>query len=297
MKLSAYFLYSHYVILHFPNNQPEIKSLDKYAVIGNPVSHSKSPQIHASFAEQTGAALEYTALLAEKDRFRETAESFFAAGGKGANVTVPFKEEAFKLAQSLTTHASKAGAVNTLSRDVEGKLCGHNTDGIGLVTDIKTNHGGSLTNKSLLVLGAGGAARGILQPFLDENPALICIANRTVSKAEALAELYTKSGNISACGFDDLEGRQFDWIINATSASLQGDTLPVPVELVGEKTWCYDLMYANEPTAFCRWSKDAGAGKTMDGLGMLVEQAAESFLLWRGIRPQTREVIDRLRSY
>jgi shikimate dehydrogenase len=280
--------------------------LDKYAVIGNPVSHSKSPQIHASFAEQTGEALEYSALLAEIDKFRETAESFFVAGGKGANVTVPFKEEAFKLAASLTTQASKAGAVNTLSQDAEGRLCGHNTDGIGLVTDIKANHGGSLANKSILVLGAGGATRGILQPFLDENPASICIANRTVSKAEALAALYCEprdsesenshTGNISACGFDDLAGRQFDWVINATSASLQGEALPVPVGLVGEKTWCYDLMYANEPTAFCRWSQQAGAGKIMDGLGMLVEQAAESFLFWRGIRPQTRDVIDSLRS-
>ena len=270
--------------------------MDKYAVIGNPVSHSKSPQIHASFAEQTGAALEYGAILAERDKFRETAERFFAADGKGANVTVPFKEEAFKLVNSLSTEASKAGAVNTLSLDAEGKLCGHNTDGIGLVTDIKTNHGGSLTNKSILVLGAGGAARGILQPFLDENPALICIANRTVSKAESLAELYRDAGDISACGFDDLEGRQFDWIINATSASLQGDILPVPVELVGEKTWCYDLMYANEPTAFCLWSQQAGAGKVMDGLGMLVEQAAESFLLWRGVRPKTGDVIGRLRT-
>jgi shikimate dehydrogenase len=270
--------------------------LDKYAVFGNPVGHSKSPQIHTSFAKQTGEALEYSALLAEKDRFKETAEGFFVAGGKGANVTVPFKEEAYKLAKSLSAEASKAGAVNTLSLDGEGKLCGHNTDGIGLVTDIKTNHDGSLTNKTILVLGAGGATRGILQPFLDESPDSICIANRTVSKAEALAALFAESGNISTCGFDDLAGKQFDWIINATSASLQGDSLPIPVELIGENTWCYDLMYANEPTAFCHWSKQAGAKMVMDGLGMLVEQAAESFLLWRGIRPQTGDVIDRLKT-
>lgn len=276
--------------------------MDRYVVIGNPVSHSKSPLIHAGFAAQTGQDMEYTALLAEEGRFAETVEHFFTGGGKGANVTVPFKQEAYELVSERTPEAETAGAVNTLYLDADDHLCGHNTDGIGLVRDVIANHGGKLSGKNLLVLGAGGATRGILQPFLKEQPALICIANRTVSKAEALAAAFksladeTGVQEITGCGFDGLEGRSFDWVFNATSASLQGELPPLPEGIITPSSWCYDLMYASEPTPFCRWAEAAGAAKVMDGIGMLVEQAAESFLVWRGIRPDTKDVLARLRA-
>ena len=273
--------------------------MDRYVVIGNPVGHSKSPQIHARFAQQTGQELEYTALLAEKGKFQEVVDAFFAAGGKGANVTVPFKEDAFRLAATLTQEAETAGAVNTLYLDDQGRLCGHNTDGIGLVTDIRSNHGGTLAGKSILLLGAGGASRGILQPFIKQGPDRICIANRTASKAEALAGVFSADNNpveISGCGFDEIPKKPFDWIFNATSASLHGEMPGIPASAVSTNTWCYDLMYANDPTAFCLWSMDTGAEKVMDGLGMLVEQAAESFMTWRGVRPRTEDVIKMLRE-
>lgn len=276
--------------------------MDRYVVIGNPVSHSKSPIIHARFAAQTGQALEYSTLLAPRDGFAATAQAFFAAGGKGANITVPFKEEAFVLAQVLSPQAEVAGAVNTLALS-NGVLHGHNTDGIGLVNDIRNNHGGSLAGKSLLVLGAGGATRGILQPLFQEGAAAITIANRTVDKARALAKLFgavARNDGLAvvpeACGFQDLAGRSFDWVINATSASLQGEVPPIPPGVVTGATWCYDLMYASEPTAFCRWAQANGAGRVMDGLGMLVEQAAEAFFIWRGVRPLTGKVIALLRN-
>lgn len=275
--------------------------MDRYVVIGNPVSHSKSPLIHACFAEQTGQDLQYSTLLAETGQFADTVDNFFAGGGKGANVTVPFKQEAFALVKSLTPEAETAGAVNTLYLDVGNNLCGHNTDGIGLVQDVIGNHGGTLAGMKILVLGAGGATRGLLQPVMAQQPAMICIANRTVSKAENLAQVFSIISNtpgntaIAGCGYADLEGNTFDWIINATSASLQGELPPLPEGILSASTWCYDLMYSNEPTSFCRWAQSAGAAKVMDGLGMLVEQAAESFLLWRGIRPQTAEVLARLR--
>lgn len=276
--------------------------MDSYVVIGNPVSHSKSPEIHSLFAKQTGQQLDYSALFAELDKFEETAAHFFSAGGKGANVTLPFKEEAFRLADDLSAEAEFAGAVNTLSVDNTGGLRGHNTDGIGLVTDICSNHGGSLANKNVLVLGAGGAARGILQPLLKQGPAVLTIANRTASKAEALAEIVQSAGNpdmqteVAGSGYIGLGGRKYDWIINATSASLQGEVPPISTFLLAEETWCYDLMYAKKPTPFCQWAKEAGAKKSIDGLGMLVEQAAESFLTWRGVRPETSEVIKLLRA-
>jgi shikimate dehydrogenase len=276
--------------------------LDRYVVIGNPVSHSKSPLIHACFAEQTGQDMQYSTLLAETGQFAGTVDKFFAGDGKGANVTVPFKQEAFALVNTLTPEAETAGAVNTLFLDARNNLCGHNTDGIGLVQDVIGNHGGSLANMKILVLGAGGATRGLLQPVMAQQPAMICIANRTVSKAEDLAQVFSIKTNapdntvIAGCGYADLEGNTFDWIINATSASLQGELPPLPEGILTTSTWCYDLMYSNEPTPFCRWAQSARAAKVMDGLGMLVEQAAESFLLWRGIRPHTAEILARLRQ-
>lgn len=267
---------------------------DRYAVMGNPVAHSKSPRIHAEFARATGQDLVYDAQLVELDRFASALAGFFGNGGKGLNITVPFKQEAWALAQDKSEQAALAGAVNTLfMRD--GRLQGHNTDGIGLVRDITQNHGGSLANKRILVLGAGGATRGILLPFLQQNPASICVANRTVGKADELAQVFAPHGKITACGFDALSGQQFDWVINATAASLQGELPPLPETLLASDAWCYDLMYAKEPTVFCRWATRQGAVRSLDGLGMLVEQAAEAFWLWRGVRPQTAGVLQLLR--
>jgi shikimate dehydrogenase len=278
--------------------------LDRYVVIGNPVGHSKSPLIHSHFARQTGQAVQYDALLAQVGEFCKTAENFFAEGGKGANVTVPFKQDAYEWVAQLSPEAQTAGAVNTLYLDSQQKICGHNTDGIGLIKDILNNHDGSLRGKNILLLGAGGASRGILQPLLKQFPAQICIANRTVRKAEELADTFKEQANageetgaitVTGCGFNDLGSDSFDWIINATSASLQGEIPPLSAGLLNADTWCYDLMYSDEPTLFCQWSEESGARKTMDGLGMLVEQAAESFQTWRGVRPQTKDLIALLR--
>jgi len=269
---------------------------DCYAVMGNPVAHSKSPLIHAAFAKQTRQDLEYAALLVEPGTFARRVDAFFNAGGKGLNVTVPFKQEAWELADLRSPQAELAGAVNTLLRDEAGRLQGHNTDGIGLVRDVLQNHRGQLRDASILILGAGGATRGIVQPLLQEQPASICIANRTESKAAELATLFKDHGNVSACGFAALQGRSFDWVFNATAASLQGELPPLPAGVLHARSWCYDLMYGNEPTLFCRWATEHGAHRALDGLGMLVEQAAEAFWLWRGLRPDTAPVLTLLRS-
>ena len=269
---------------------------DRYAVMGNPVAHSKSPRIHAQFARETGQDLVYETLLVEPGHFPEAVKNFFAAGGKGLNITVPFKQEAWALAGAHSQQAALAGAVNVLFCDAAGQLQGHNTDGIGLVRDICRNHGGVLAGKSVLILGAGGATRGILLPILQEQPGAICIANRTLSKAQELAQLFSPYGNISACGFDSLKGQHFDWVINATAASLQGELPPLPAGLLNSGAWCYDLMYSKEPTVFCQWARQQGAQQALDGLGMLVEQAAEAFLLWRGVRPTTAGVLAALRA-
>jgi shikimate dehydrogenase len=269
---------------------------DHYAVMGNPVAHSKSPLIHAAFARQTQQDLDYQAILVALDGFDAAVADFFRAGGKGLNITVPFKQAAWQLAEVLSDHARLAEAVNTLLIDAEGRLSGHNTDGPGLVRDITINHAGRLTNKRILVLGAGGATRGILQPLLEAQPAALVVANRTRSKAETLAGIFHDLGNISACGLDDLAGESFDWVINATAASLQGELPVLPDGVLRPGAWCYDLMYAKEPTVFCRWATGAGAAQVIDGLGMLVEQAAEAFQLWRGVRPDTRELLQQLRN-
>lgn len=277
--------------------------MDRYVVFGNPVKQSKSPIIHSAFAQQTGQALEYSALFAETNAFESTAKAFFDGGGKGANITAPFKEEACALADAQSSEAALAGAVNTLAIKPDGSLYGHNTDGTGLIIDILRNHGGTLAGKSLLVLGAGGATRGILQPLIEQKPAQLCIANRTPAKAEVLAALFSAEAvkidpvlDIQACGFEALAEKRFDWIINATSASLDGNVPAIPEALLTPATWCYDLMYSDAETPFCRWAREQGAAKVMDGLGMLVEQAAESFLLWRGVRPETRAIISQLRQ-
>ncbi|MBJ2249660.1 shikimate dehydrogenase [Pseudomonas sp. MF6784] len=269
--------------------------MDRYVVFGNPIGHSKSPLIHRLFAEQTGQALDYNTLLAPLEDFTGCAREFFLQG-RGANVTVPFKEEAYRLANALTERAQRAGAVNTLSKLADGSLLGDNTDGAGLVRDLTVNAGLSLAGKRILLLGAGGAVRGALEPLLAQQPASLVIANRTVEKAERLAELFDDLGPVSASGFDWLS-EPVDLIINATSASLSGDVPPIAGSLVEPgKTFCYDMMYAKEPTAFCRWATEHGAAMAMDGLGMLVEQAAEAFYLWRGVRPDSAPVLAELRK-
>jgi len=268
--------------------------MDQYVVFGNPIGHSKSPLIHRLFADQTGQQLEYSTLLAPLDDFSMCAQGFFKQG-LGANVTVPFKEEAYRLVDSLTPRAKRAGAVNTLSKLAEGSLQGDNTDGAGLVRDLTLNAGVQLTGKRILLLGAGGAVRGVLEPLLAHNPASLVIANRTVEKAEQLAREFADLGPVAASGFDWLE-EPVDLIINATSASLAGELPPISASLIEPgKTVCYDMMYGKEPTPFCRWASEHQAAKVLDGLGMLAEQAAEAFFIWRGVRPDTAPVLDELR--
>ncbi|RXU66397.1 shikimate dehydrogenase [Pseudomonas protegens] len=268
--------------------------MDQYVVFGNPIGHSKSPLIHRLFAQQTGQQLEYNTLLAPLDDFAGAARDFFAQG-RGANVTVPFKEDAYRLCDSLTERAQRAGAVNTLSKQADGRLLGDNTDGAGLVRDLTVNAGVSLKGKRILLLGAGGAVRGALEPLLAQQPASVVIANRTVEKAELLAELFADLGPVSASGFDWLE-ESVDLIINATSASLSGELPPIASSLIEPgQTVCYDMMYAKEPTPFCRWASEHGAALVLDGLGMLAEQAAEAFYLWRGVRPDSAPVLAELR--
>ncbi|KJK06817.1 Shikimate dehydrogenase [compost metagenome] len=268
--------------------------MDQYVVFGNPIGHSKSPLIHRLFADQTGQQLEYSTLLAPLDDFTMCAQGFFKQG-LGANVTVPFKEEAYRLVDSLTPRAKRAGAVNTLSKQADGSLQGDNTDGAGLVRDLTVNAGVQLTGKRILLLGAGGAVRGVLEPLLAHNPASLVIANRTVEKAEQLAREFADLGPVAASGFSWLE-EPVDLIINATSASLAGELPPISASLIEPgNTVCYDMMYGKEPTPFCRWASEHKAAKVLDGLGMLAEQAAEAFFIWRGVRPDTAPVLDELR--
>ncbi|TLX56326.1 shikimate dehydrogenase [Stutzerimonas nosocomialis] len=267
--------------------------MDRYGVFGNPIGHSKSPQIHRLFAEQTGQALSYEALLAPLDDFPGFARAFFNEG-RGANVTVPFKEQAFALVDELSERARLAGAVNTLLKRDDGSLYGDNTDGAGLLHDLLDNAGVTLRGKSILLLGAGGAVRGVLEPLLAQAPAALVIANRTLEKAEALTRAFADIGPVAAAGFDWLE-EPVDLIINGTSASLGGELPPLaPCLIVPGHTLCYDMMYAATPTPFCQWAADLGA-QTRDGLGMLVGQAAEAFELWRGVRPDTAPVLEALR--
>jgi shikimate dehydrogenase len=267
---------------------------DRYAVIGNPIEHSKSPQVHAWFAHQTGQAISYERLLAPVDRFADSVHDFIAHGGRGANVTVPFKLEAFALAQELTPRAQAAGAVNTLSFSADG-IKGDNTDGIGLVRDITRNAGIPLRNRSVLLLGAGGAARGVVLPLIEENVASLVIANRTQPRAMELAQHFSNKGvPVSATAFDQLD-QCFDAIINATSASLDSALPPLPDCVFGPQTLAYDMMYGTQPTIFMQYASQKGA-VVRDGLGMLIEQAAESFFVWRGVRPDTAPVYQWLRG-
>ncbi len=268
---------------------------DKYAVFGNPIAHSKSPLIHQAFAEQTGQALQYDRQLVEPGCFEQAADAFFSSGGMGLNVTVPFKQDAYSYAAKLSQRARRAGAVNTLIREND-VVRGDTTDGIGLVRDITENLNWPIAGKRLLILGAGGAVRGVLEPLLAEQPQHIVIANRTVDKALQLAKGFAEMGYLCGCGLDMLQGQQFDLVINGTSASLGSELPPLPDDLIAAGGAAYDMVYGAEPTVFMRWASQHRVERVADGLGMLVEQAAESFLLWRGIRPDTAPVIAAIRQ-
>ncbi len=266
---------------------------DQYAVVGNPVAHSKSPQIHAEFARQTRQILSYERLLAPIDGFFATVEGFRARGGLGANVTLPFKGEAFSYATRLSDRARTAGAVNTLKFEDE-TIFGDNTDGAGLVNDLASNFCCAIGGRRLLLLGAGGAARGVIKPLLELQPTHLILANRTLSKAQELAQYF--DGDVQASTYAALTGRQFDVVINATSASLTGAKLPLPKRLFAEDALAYDMMYGKGETPFLAFARAEGAATLADGLGMLVEQAAESFFVWRGIRPNTAPLLNLLRQ-
>lgn len=270
--------------------------MNRYCVVGNPVEHSKSPIIHKQFAEQTGKHISYDKVLIEAERFTESMDALFDSGLNGCNVTVPFKETVECYCQTTSERATLAGAVNTLIRDKDGKIHGDNTDGIGLVRDIVNNNALALEGRTVLLAGAGGAARGIIQPLLAQKLRSFVICNRTFSKAEQLCALFSSYGPITARQYGDVEGLSFDLIINATSTSLSGDIPPIPNTCVGPNTTLYDLMYAKEPTPFLRWGAEQEAKNCLDGIGMLVEQAAESFYLWEGVRPDTRTVIAELQK-
>lgn len=268
---------------------------DQYAVIGNPVSHSLSPTIHARFAAQTGQDMDYGRIEAED--FAAAAADFFRAGGHGLNVTVPFKADAFHWCNEVSSRARAASAVNTLTRDADGHVAGDNTDGVGLVRDLQENLGLRVARARILIVGAGGAASGALGPLLAAAPGQLVVANRTVARAEALADAFAEAGPVTGCSFEALAAAEpFDLVINASAASLAGALPPLAPGLIAAGGAVYDMMYGDAAAAFLDWGRSAGAAVVSDGLGMLVEQAAESFCIWRGIRPQTAPVLAELRG-
>lgn len=276
---------------------------DHYAVIGNPIKHSKSPLIHTQFAAQTQQTMDYTALLAPLDAFEQTVQQFFQQqGGKGLNVTVPFKLQAYQLCDERSDYAQQAGAVNTLVYRDDGSIYGDNTDGVGIVRDLVVNNTIHLRGKRILILGAGGVVRGVLQPILEQQPQQIFIANRTVAKATQLVDDFATfnaaivtNSTLHAGGYQDIPQQSFDIIINGTAASLAGELPPIPTVCSQQTQCCYDMVYANEPTPFIQWALDNHVPIALDGMGMLIEQAAESFKIWRDIRPDTTPVFHLLR--
>ncbi len=269
---------------------------DRYAVFGNPIKHSKSPVIHGVFAQQCSQSLLYRAVRVEPDGFDRAARSFFDGGGAGLNITVPFKRDAFEFAQRLSGRAMRAGAVNTLTRVENGLIEGDNTDGIGLIRDMIVNLGWAVQGLRVLVLGAGGAARGVLEPLLRERPRELLVVNRTPQRATQLAAEFADIAALEGGAYDLIGQRQFDLVINATSAGLSGEMPELPSSLLTERSCCYDMVYGADPTPFMRWAAHHAAWAVADGLGMLVEQAAESFYIWRKVRPETRPVINQLRE-
>ncbi len=260
---------------------------DRYAIIGYPVSHSRSPEIHAEFARLTGEPVHYARIEAAPGTFAAALRQFIASGGKGLNVTLPFKEEAFALCHVHAPRARKARVVNTLYMRADGTLAGDNTDGTGLMRDLTHNQHVRIQGARVLLLGAGGAARGVLPALLAEKPLWVHIANRTAERAHKLAGRHARNQRITGGGFDSLGTNSFDLVINATSASLAGELQPLPHDCLNPGAVCYDLTYADRPTVFMHWAVLEGAGLVLDGWGMLVEQAAESFYVWRGVRPPT----------
>lgn len=272
---------------------------DKYAVLGNPIAHSKSPQIHRLFAEQTQQNLVYEAILLDEEElnFPQQMKIFYSQGYKGFNITVPFKLDAFETADHLTERAKVAQAVNTFKFLEDGTILGDNTDGAGLVLDI-TQHGKfSIKDKKVLILGAGGAVQGVLHPIIQEQPASIHLANRTVKRAESIAQRFAESFKITASSWEDIPAQEYDLIINGTAASLDNKIPPIDPYLIGSHSLVYDMMYQDEPTIFLKWAKEHQPEcQTMDGLGMLVGQAAESFEIWRGVKPEIASVIAEVKS-
>ena len=269
---------------------------DRYAVVGHPVAHSRSPFIHAEFARATDQALEYGRMDVLPVDFVAELRAFFADGGRGVNVTVPHKEAAFALADAKTARAARAGAVNTIAVRPDGSLLGDNTDGAGLVADLERNLGVTLAGRRILVLGAGGATRGVLAPLLERRPALVAIANRTAGRAAALAGEFADLGRVVGGGYGEIDGGCWDLVINATSASLVGEVPPIATDAIDGATVCYDMAYAPGDTAFTRFARELGAASVHVGWGMLVEQAAEAFLFWRGIRPATGNILAKLQG-
>ncbi|MDW3095974.1 MAG: shikimate dehydrogenase [Gammaproteobacteria bacterium] len=269
--------------------------MNKYAVIGNPIKHSKSPQIHTAFAQQENVNIDYQRIQADKNKFISTVNQFVKDGGLGLNVTIPFKVKAYEQCLQLNKYAKAAQAVNTISFDPNTGWLGANTDGIGLLKDLKNNLNLQIRDKNILILGAGGATRGILLPLLKEAPTQILLANRTISKAIDLANAFSSEGNIDGCGFKDIDTQAFDVIINATSASLDNNLPAVPETIISTESVCYDLAYSDKPTAFIEWSNKLNAKLSIDGIGMLIEQAAESYYIWRNFRPDTKPVFKLLR--
>ena len=269
-------------------------TVDRYGVMGYPVAHSRSPVIHQLFAQQTGQELRYELLRVAPEKLEEAVRQFQRTGGKGLNITVPHKRAIFRLVDHLSERASAAGAVNTLTfRDNE--IYGDNTDGIGLLRDLVVNLGLHLEGANILILGAGGATRGIVGPLLEMQPRIVCIANRTLSRAEDLAERFSARGAVRACSFDDIPLTEpYDLVINATSAIHGGEVPPYPEGAISQITFCYDLSYSLHPTPFCTWALEHGAAQAVMGWGMLVEQAAESFHIWRGVRPNTKPVLKQI---
>ena len=270
------------------------QQVDRYAVFGNPIGHSKSPFIHTLFARQTNQSLTYTAECAPVDGFIKAVNVFFAEGGKGCNVTLPFKEQAYQFATRLTERAQLAGAVNTLKKLDDGEIIGDNTDGAGLVQDL-LQHQVVLEGARILIIGAGGAARGVIKPLLDQKPASLTITNRTFTKAEELAELFSGYGPVTAKEMNSIT-QEYDVIINSTSASLSGELPEISSTIFAVNSTSYDMMYGKGDTTFNQWAKEHGAIHAYDGLGMLVGQASESFMLWRGLRPGAKQILRELRK-
>jgi shikimate dehydrogenase len=271
-------------------------TVDQYGVVGHPVAHSLSPFIHSMFARQTGQSMSYRLFDFAPEEFDERVVAFFAQGGRGLNITLPHKIAAVARAAELTARARYAGAVNTLAMRKDGSILGDNTDGVGLTQDLCVNQRVVVTRRRVLIIGAGGAARGVLAPLLALEPEVIVIANRTADRAKALAAAFAQLGKVQGVGFRYVAGGPFDLVINATSASLTGEIPDVPVAVIGHDTFCYDMAYGKGDTAFVRWAMELGCGAAVPGWGMLVEQAAESFRLWRGVRPLTAPVLAALNA-